>query len=99
MKLSGIDRVGKKPADPEAVFQDTPEKFQSAALELAAGLVFLIQREAAFYGLSELRKAYGNRLDDAGQIFLPGMGACPLSVPVSQKEPHKTASCGTNSRL
>ena len=41
MKLSGIDRVGKKPADPEAVFQDTPEKIHSAALELAAGLVFL----------------------------------------------------------
>ena len=43
MKLSGIDRVGKKPADPEAVFQDTPEKFQPAAQELAAGLVFLIK--------------------------------------------------------
>ena len=43
MKLSGIDRVGKKSADPEAVFRDTPEKFQSAALELAAGLVFLIK--------------------------------------------------------
>lgn len=43
MKLSGIDRVGKKPADPEAVFQDTPEKFQSAALEPVQALTALLR--------------------------------------------------------
>ena len=47
MKLSGIDRVGKKPADPEAVFQDTPEKFQSAAREPVQALTALLRELAA----------------------------------------------------
>ena len=47
MKLSGIDRVGKKPADPEAVFRDTPEKFQSAALEPVQALTALLRELAA----------------------------------------------------
>ena len=47
MKLSGIDRVGKKPADPEVVFQDTPEKFQSAALEPVQALTALLRELAA----------------------------------------------------
>ena len=66
MKLSGIDRVGKKPADPEAVFQDTPEKFQSAALEPVQALTALLRELAA---LEDKSFAQYTRLCRKGQII------------------------------